>query len=120
MDAERYRQRLIEQEQESLARIDRAMAAAREPGDGAAGDRGDASVHDEAKDAQFAVAEADRTVLSQVRDALQRIDDGTFGTCSVDGGPIEPARLEAIPWTPYCLKHQEARDGNSGQRTPTL
>jgi DnaK suppressor protein len=120
MDAERYRQRLLDQEQASLAHIDRAMGAAREPGDGSAGDRGDESVNDEAKDAQFAVAQADRTVLNQVRDALKRIDDGTFGTCSVDGGPIEPARLEAIPWTPYCLKHQEVLDQNSGLRTPTL
>ena len=120
MDAERYRQRLLDQEQESLARIERAMAAGREPGDGAAHDVGDESVNDAAKDAQFAGAEAERTVLNQVRDALQRIEDGTFGTCTVDGGPIEPARLEAIPWTPYCLKHQEQLDQSAGQRTPTL
>lgn len=120
MDVERFRQKLLDRQKESQARIDRSMSAAREPGDGAAGDRGDESVNDEAKDAQFAVAEADRTVLNQVRDALQRIEDGTFGTCTVDGGPIEPARLEAVPWTPYCLKHQEELDEANGQQTPTL
>jgi DnaK suppressor protein len=120
MDAQRYRQRLLDQERESLARIERARAAAREPGDGAAGDVGDASITDEAKEAQFAGAEADRAVLNQVRDALRRIDDGTFGTCSVDGGTIEAARLEAIPWTRYCLKHQEELDAAAGQQTPTL
>jgi DnaK suppressor protein len=120
MNADRYRQRLLDQERESVARIERAMGAAREPGDGAAHDSGDESVIDEAKDSEFATADADRTVLTQVRDALARIEDGTFGTCTVDGGPIEAARLEAIPWTPYCLKHQEELDARSGQRTPTL
>jgi RNA polymerase-binding transcription factor DksA len=120
MDPERYRQRLLDQQKESLARIERAMSAAREPGDGAAGDQGDESVNDTAKDGEFATVQADRTVLDQVRDALQRIDDGSFGTCSVDGGPIEPARLEAIPWAQYCLKHQEEIDAAGARQPPTL
>jgi DnaK suppressor protein len=120
MDQERYRRRLLEQEQESLRRIERAMSSARESGDGSAHDAGDESVTDESKEAQFSGAEADRAVLTQVRDALKRIDDGSFGTCIVDGGPIEKERLDAIPWTPYCLKHQELRERVSPPRTPTL
>src|SRR5580700_11741939 len=66
----------------------------------------DDSVADEDESVDFAVAELDTTALEQIRDALQRIEDGTFGGCVVDGEPIEPKRLEAVPWTPYCLKHQ--------------
>jgi DnaK suppressor protein len=58
--------------------------------------------------------------LNQVRDALKRIDEGTFGTCVVDGKPIEDARLQAVPWTPYCLKHQQLREETGSARTPTL
>ena len=65
-------------------------------------------------------AEADRTLLEQVRAALKRIDDGTFGLCAVDGKPIEEARLEAMPWTPYCLKHQESIEATDGRKTPTM
>jgi hypothetical protein len=36
---------------------------------------------------------------------MRRVEDGTFGTCVVDGGRIEEQRVEAVPWTPYCLKH---------------
>ena len=120
MNQERYKARLLEREQEALTRIERAMATAREPGDGAAHDVGDESVSDQSKEAQFAGAEDERTILNQVRDALARIEDGSFGTCVVDGGPIEPARLEAIPWTPYCLKHQEELEAAEPPRTPTL
>jgi RNA polymerase-binding transcription factor DksA len=92
----------------------------REPGDGAAHDVGDESSTDELKAEQFAEADADRIVLHQVRDALKRIDNGTFGTCEVDGEPIEAERLEAMPWAPYCLGHQQIREGTGPPRTPTL
>jgi len=120
MNLDRYKQQLLAQEQESLKRIERAMAAAREPGDGAAFDAGDESVTDESKEAQYAGAEADRTVLTQVLEALGRIENGTFGACVVDGGPIEEERLNAIPWTPYCLKHQEQLEAAEPRQTPTL
>ena len=48
--------------------------------------------------------------LRQVRDALQRIQAGTYGKCSVCGRPIEAARLEAVPWAEYCFEDQEKRD----------
>jgi DnaK suppressor protein len=68
----------------------------------------------------FAEGELDATVLQQVLDALKRIDDGTYGRCVVDGGPIGPQRLDAVPWTPYCLKHQSQLEQDAQQKTPTL
>ena len=95
------------------------MAAVREPGDGAARDSSDDSVDDESR--MNDSPKPRPTGQSSVRcDALKRIDDGTFGTCVVDGGPIEEARLEAVPWTPYCLKHQQMREASAPPRTPTL
>jgi DnaK suppressor protein len=40
---------------------------------------------------------------AQVLAALQRIDDGTYGTCTVCGTPIAPERLEAVPWAATCV-----------------
>ena len=59
-------------------------------------------------------------MLQQVRDALTRVDAGTFGRCIVDGGPIEEKRLDAMPWTPYCLKHEQLRNAATPSSTPTL
>ena len=58
--------------------------------------------------------------LTVVRDALARVDDGTFGRCIVDGGPIEEKRLDAVPWTPYCLKHEQLLEASSASKTPSL
>jgi RNA polymerase-binding transcription factor DksA len=43
--------------------------------------------------------------LTDVEGALARLDDGTYGTCTVCGAQIAPARLEAMPATPYCIDH---------------
>lgn len=51
--------------------------------------------------------------LIQVEDALRRVDEGVYGYCVDCGRSIEPARLEAVPWTPYCLEDQEKHDADS-------
>ena len=56
------------------------------------------AVADEAASEDFTAAELDATTLQQVRDALRRIEDGTYGRCLADGGPIETKRLDAVPW----------------------
>ena len=45
--------------------------------------------------------------LSLVRLALERLHEGTFGECLHCGRPIGDKRLEALPWTPYCIDCQE-------------
>lgn len=48
-----------------------------------------------------------RTLLEQVRAALQRLDDGTYGFCQRCGKPIDARRLEALPYAVYDLECQE-------------
>jgi DnaK suppressor protein len=120
MNIEDYRRRLLELETQLSNRAARERRGAREQVLDTAADTGDASVADEAASEAFTEAELDASVLQQVRDALRRIDDGAFGRCIVDGEPIEEKRLEAAPWTPYCLKHQKLLEAGSRPITPTL
>jgi DnaK suppressor protein len=105
VDVQRYKQQLLELERDLLLRTRNGRDRQREPRDGA-GDVGDAGLADEAAGEDFAEVDRDSTVLGQVREALGRIESGTFGRCVVDGRPIDPKRLDAEPWTAYCLDHQ--------------
>ena len=49
-------------------------------------------------------------LLREIRGALRRIADGAFGTCLHCDEEIGHRRLEAVPWTSFCLKCQEAAD----------
>ena len=119
MNIDHYRRRLLALEQELVQRVgeevDIARDARAEPGDA-----GDLSQVDELKEEYFALADTDSAILAQVRAALRRIDDGTYGKCVVDGEPIDEKRLESVPWTPHCLKHQSEVEARARRRTPTL
>lgn len=43
-----------------------------------------------------------RQELEAIEEALQRIENGTYGICEACGHAIEPRRLEVMPETPYC------------------
>lgn len=43
--------------------------------------------------------------LEAVAEALERLDAGTYGSCLECGDPVDPARLEAMPATRYCIRH---------------
>ena len=120
IDMQRTKQRLLDLEKTLAGRTDRDVADGREELLDTPHDAGDSSVSDVAVDAAFTRAELDSIVLQQVRDALRRIDDGTCGRCIVDGGPIEEKRLDAVPWAPYCLKHQALIEAAGRERTWTL
>jgi DnaK suppressor protein len=49
------------------------------------------------------LVDSERNLLHEVNDALQRIEEGTYGICEGAGEPIAKARLEASPWARYCL-----------------
>ena len=61
---------------------------------------------------ELAIRNLDResNLLRQVRAALGRIADGSYGTCMHCEEEISPKRLNAVPQTPYCIKCQEAAD----------
>ena len=120
INIELYRKRLLDLEKQLAEHSDRELEDGRGELIDTPHDSGDASVSDVAVDSHFTEAELDSIILQQVRDALRRIDDGTFGRCLVDGGPIEPRRLEAVPWARYCLKHQALLEAAGREKTWTL
>lgn len=47
-------------------------------------------------------------ILLNIRQALDRIPEGTFGECLGCGSEINSKRLEAVPWTQYCIDCQRS------------
>lgn len=48
-----------------------------------------------------------RTTGRLIRDALTRMNDGTYGKCLRCKRRISEKRLDAVPWAPFCLSCQE-------------
>src|SRR6201989_1049829 len=58
-----------------------------------------------AAERELAIRNLDResNLLRNVRAALRRIDDGSFGVCVHCDEEISPKRLAAVPWAPFCI-----------------
>jgi DnaK suppressor protein len=120
MDVQVYKRRLVDLEKRLAGRVGANALRGREQTIDSAADAGDVSVADEAASEDFTEAELNETVLQQVRDALHRTDDGSYGRCLVDGRPIGTKRLDAVPWAAYCFKHQKLLEAASRPTPPTL
>jgi len=67
-----------------------------------------------AAERELAIRNLDResNLLRNVRSALRRIDDGSFGVCLHCEEEISPKRIAAVPWTALCIQCQEQADRN--------
>lgn len=67
-----------------------------------------------AAERELAIRNLDResNLLRNVRSALRRIEDGSYGTCLHCEEEISPKRLNAVPWASYCIQCQEQADRN--------
>ena len=80
-------------------------------------DIGDRSVLSMSKESLFESSSQQRIVLRMVEGALGRISDESFGVCANCGDDISVRRLEALPWTQYCLRCQEALEDEERRRS---
>jgi DnaK suppressor protein len=62
----------------------------------------------------------DSNLLRDVKAALRRIHDGSFGTCIQCESAISPKRLAAVPWAVRCIQCQEAADRNGQDGTEAV
>ena len=71
---------------------------------------------------ELAIRNLDResNLLRQVRAALGRIADGSYGTCLHCDEEISPKRLNAVPHTAFCIRCQEAADRHEFEEQETL
>jgi RNA polymerase-binding protein DksA len=51
----------------------------------------------------FAIENSVQDLLTQVEEALGRLEEGTYGICEVCGQPIHPDRLRALPYARLCI-----------------
>jgi DnaK suppressor protein len=110
MNIEHFKKRLQDKERELLADIARLEGEARDSGESEVRDAIDDATSSQGLSESLQEETLASQTLVQVQDALKRIENGTFGKCTVCGRPIEPARLEAVPWAAYCLEDQEKQD----------
>ncbi|MFZ0662198.1 MAG: TraR/DksA family transcriptional regulator [Acidobacteriaceae bacterium] len=103
----RFKERLLQQkrllERSTLSIVEQGREAIAET----AQDTADQAVFSYQKELLFTRGTHDHGQLSLVKSALARLTEGSFGECIECRNTIGTKRLEALPWTPYCIDCQE-------------
>lgn len=102
-----YRDRLLEERSALLGVVGRNEDYGREADIEATQDPADKASNSYTKELLFSQSTNDRIILTQIDEALQRIDDDEFGVCVNCSNEIQPKRLEALPWVRYCITCQD-------------
>ena len=118
IETEQFRDALLDERQ----RVEHALATLRDEHRGSLDDEVEEVASDNNHLAETASATLGREIdytlgdnAEQVRSAidaaLQRIDDGTYGTCTNCGQEIPRERLEASPWASLCIDCKRKAEG---------
>ena len=101
----------VEKLQQQRKVIEQAMHSAveqgRETSTGDTQDTADLAVASYQREMLFSQGTSQHLQLQMIQQALERIEDEAFGECQHCGKEIGKKRLEALPWTPYCIECQE-------------
>jgi DnaK suppressor protein len=71
------------------------------------------------RDLTIALLNHETVLVRNLRAALRRIEDGSYGLCAQCEEGISPKRLAAVPWAERCIKCQEAADRDRNKSTET-
>ena len=107
---EYYKKKLVVRREELLKGIARTQQEGREADEDPTVDLADKAANSYTKEFLFGQTHNDRSLLQLVDDALARIKDGSFGECISCHEELQQERLEAVPWTRYCITCQEKKE----------
>lgn len=102
-----YEDALRDKQRQLLDSYQRDKAAGNAQPDDGIQDLADKAASAYSKELNFSLSDGERNVLMAVEEAFNRIKGGTFGVCTNCGNTIGEKRLQAIPWSPYCIDCQE-------------
>lgn len=105
VDLDKAKQRLLDLKQEYQTRVDKIQHDMQNPDTDMTQDWDDQAVINEQNDVRKNLLVKAQQNLELVNNALLRIENGTYGICTVSGEEIEPERLEAVPFATTCMKH---------------
>jgi DnaK suppressor protein len=105
-----YEKKLLERRAALTGIVERTENYGREADTDLTQDPADKASNAYTKELLFSQSTNDRFVLTLIEEALQRIEDDTYGLCVHCGKEVQPKRLEAVPWARHCITCQDLQE----------
>jgi len=112
-EIEGYKKRLIARRNEIVRKLSEFRNESKEVETDIAQDVADKAESSYTKEFLLSLSDAEREQLFQIDAALKRIERKEFGRCQMCQKEISKKRLNALPWTPYCIECQEKAESET-------
>lgn len=109
-----YRKALLEQKDKIVKKLSQFYNESKEVETDIAQDVVDKAESSYTKEFLLSLSDAEREQLRLLDAALRRLETAGFGLCQMCGQPISKKRLNALPWTPYCINCQQKKEEEVG------
>ena len=117
VDQERYEvlKRMLEERRQEIQQKLKSLRETIPVEAGSVRDAEEQSVDDFVQEVDFALMEMKSETLRKIDEAIQRLEDGTYGVCAECGREITEARLVALPFATLCRSCQEHRESREAE-----
>ncbi len=110
------RKRLLSVKNELLAEVRQKVKAESDPVKFEIGDIYDIASTERDRELSLILGDRDREKLTNIEDVLERLKDGTYGSCDECGEPIGEERLKILPFTKVCVECKTKNEREHGTR----
>jgi DnaK suppressor protein len=112
------RQQLLEMRAKLLEEMDQESKAEREANKDEGLDTYDLASEERDREINFILSDRERSKVKNIDDALQQMDEGSYGICEACGLEIAEERLKAMPFTRLCrdCQQDQEREARSQRR----
>ncbi len=104
------REKLLEMRRQVMREIDNDLKQGREGAKDDGMDTYDLASEERDREISFILSDRERGKLQAIQEALERIEDGSYGMCESCESEIAAGRLEALPFTRLCVSCQSDRE----------
>lgn len=101
---------LLKKREELVQEISRRSKASTESAAKDIGDILDSVSEERTRELDMILTDREKRKLAQIDDAIDRIDENTYGLCEECGVKIPKARLRVLPFAKYCVECQEKNE----------
>ena len=103
----------MEKKETIVAKLSEVYNESKEVESGIAQDIVDRAESSYTKEFLLSLSDTERAQLFMIDEALRRIERNEYGICQMCGKNISKKRLDAVPWSPYCIECQEKSEEES-------
>jgi len=109
---------LVDMKAKLVAEIDSELKAEREGNKDEGMDTYDLASEERDREINFILSDRERVKIKQIDDALERMEEGSYGVCESCGLEIAEERLAAMPFTRLCrdCQQDQEREAKSQRR----